>query len=392
MTSLKPNSRVLHVSANTHRARVLAFFLPQYHPIPENDEWWGAGFTEWTNVAAARPLFRGHEQPKLPGALGFYDLRVPETRVAQALLASTSGVEAFCYWHYWFGGRRILDDIFAAVLASGSPPLPFALGWANQSWTGIWHGANDRILIEQTYPGEEDHRRHFGHLVEAFSDERYFRVDGRPLFYIYDPRAVPQIADVTALWRRLATRAGLGGLYLVGEVKGANPIGRDLANSMGLDAVVPVRLPSQARHPREWLRHRRRGARLVSLRGPTVYDSDKLVGALVAPESSRFDVHPCVIPNWDNTPRSGRRGRVIAGTSPQFFAHQLSAALTAIDDKPFENRLLFIKSWNEWAEGNYLEPDRTNGSAFLDVLRREVYLGNPASADIPAPPSGELTD
>ena len=311
----------------------------------------------------------------MPGALGFYDLRVPETRAAQALLASTSGVEAFCYWHYWFGGRRILDDVFEAVLTSGTPRLPFALGWANQSWTGIWHGAENRVLIEQTYPGNHDHERHFGYLAQAFADARYFKVDGRPLFYIYDPRAVPQIADVTALWRRLATRAGLDGLYLVGEAKGTDPVG-GLAREMGLDALVSTRLPAQARRPRQWLSHRREGARLVSLRGPTVYDADKLVETLIAPESNRSDVHPCVIPNWDNTPRSGRRGRVIAGSSSAFFARQLSMALNAIKDKPFENRLLFVKSWNEWAEGNYLEPDRTHGSELLDVLRRSIVLAN----------------
>jgi hypothetical protein len=374
MTSLLSSAAADPVSTETHRARVLAFFLPQYHPIPENDEWWGPGFTEWTNVAAARPLYRGHMQPKLPGALGFYDLRVPETRAAQAQLASSAGVEAFCYWHYWFGGRRILDDVFAAVLGSGDPSLPFALGWANQSWTGIWHGAEDRVLIEQTYPGDDDHRRHFDVLAEAFGDERYFRVDGRPLFYIYDPRAIPRIADVAALWRRLAERAGLGGLYLVGEAKGFHRVEDGLAAKMGLDAIVPVRLPPHARDPRDWLRNRRLGARLISLRGPTVYDGDRLVESLAAPESGRLDVHPCVIPNWDNTPRSGRRGRVIEGISPRFLGRQLSTALDAIEAKPFQSRLLFVKSWNEWAEGNYLEPDRSNGSALLDVLRQTIRL------------------
>jgi hypothetical protein len=349
--------------------RALAFYLPQYHPIPENDEWWGPGFTEWTNVASARPLFPGHRQPRIPGALGFYDLRVPETRAAQAELAASAGIAAFCYWHYWFGGRRILDNVFEAVLRSRHPAFPFALAWANQSWTGIWHGAESRILIEQTYPGDEDHRRHFEYLATAFSDDRYFKVDGKPLFYIYEPRALPRIADVAALWRRLAAQAGFDGLYLVGEAKGGNAVPDGAAARMGLDAIVPVRLPPQARHPREWLRQRSRGARLVSVRGPTVYDGEKLVDDLVAPEAGRADIHPCVIPNWDNTPRSGRRGRVIEGTSPAFFARQLSTALAAIEHKPLETRLLFIKSWNEWAEGNYLEPDRDKGTALLDVLR-----------------------
>ncbi len=165
---------------------MIAHYLPQFHPIVENDEWWGAGFTEWTNVAQARPLFRGHEQPKLPGELGFYDLRLAETREAQAALAERYGIEAFCYWHYWFAGRRLLERPFREVLDSGRPRLEFCLGWANQHWTTIWTGGRS-ILVEQTYPGEEDHERHFRELLPAFRDERYLRVDGRPLFLVYRP-------------------------------------------------------------------------------------------------------------------------------------------------------------------------------------------------------------
>ena len=143
------------------QARVIAFYLPQFHPIPENDEWWGPGFTEWRNVAKARPLFRGHYQPRIPADLGFYDLRVPETRWTQAELAKSHGIEGFCYWHYWFAGRRILERPFNEVLQLKEPDFPFSLGWANQTWTGIWHGLNDKILIEQTYPGHHDYIAHF---------------------------------------------------------------------------------------------------------------------------------------------------------------------------------------------------------------------------------------
>src|SRR3954453_14122667 len=143
-------------------ARVIAFHLPQFHPIAENDEWWGRGFTEWTNVAKAQPLFRGHEQPRLPADLGFYDLRVPETRKHQAALARAAGIEGFCYWHYWFGnGRRILERPFAEVLEAGEPDFPFCLAWANQSWTGIWHGNPKSVLMHQEYPGREDEAAHF---------------------------------------------------------------------------------------------------------------------------------------------------------------------------------------------------------------------------------------
>ena len=153
------------------RARVIAFYLPQFHPIPENDEWWGPGFSEWRNVAKARPLFRGHYQPRIPGELGFYDLRVPETRWAQAELARTHGVEGFCYWHYWFAGRRILERPFNEVLRFKEPDFPFCLAWANQTWTGIWHGLRDKILIEQTYPGRQDYLAHFQALLAGILAE-----------------------------------------------------------------------------------------------------------------------------------------------------------------------------------------------------------------------------
>jgi lipopolysaccharide biosynthesis protein len=172
--------------------RIIAFYLPQFHPIPENDAWWGTGFTEWTNTTKAKPLFPGHYQPHVPADLGFYDLRVPETREAQASMARSYGVEAFCYHHYWFAGKRLLERPLAEVLQSGRPAFPFCLCWANQTWSGVWHGAPDRILVEQTYPGEEDHRVHFSALLPAFTDKRYLLVDGKPLFVVYDPWEIPE--------------------------------------------------------------------------------------------------------------------------------------------------------------------------------------------------------
>src|SRR5205809_7458559 len=168
--------------------RLIAFYLPQYHPIPENDQWWGPGFTEWTNTAKARPLFRGHYQPHVPADLGFYDLRQPETREAQAEMARAYGIEAFCYYHYWFGnGRRLLQRPFEEVVQLGQPDFPFCLCWANETWTGVWHGLSSHVLIEQTYPGKEDAARHFHTLLPAFLDRRYVTVDGKPLFLVHSP-------------------------------------------------------------------------------------------------------------------------------------------------------------------------------------------------------------
>lgn len=354
-------------------ARTIAFYLPQFHPIPENDAWWGAGFTEWTNSSRARPLFPGHIQPHIPADLGYYDLRLPETRQAQADLAKRYGVEAFCYWHYWFGGRKILERPFEEVLASGEPDHKFCLGWANQTWTGIWHGAPKRVLIEQTYPGAEDDRAHFDYLLPAFHDRRYLRVDGKPLLYIFRPEELPNPVEFSARWREMAERAGLGGLYLVGEISdlhGKGPVGA-LPEQYGFDAGVYIRLPLRSTQMQTL---RVRFQRKV-LKWPEHY---RYRTDLPAPPESyrRHNVYPCVYPNWDNTPRSGMRGLVLTGSSPDLFRGHVREAITRLKGLPAENRLLFIKSWNEWAEGNYLEPDTVHGHGFLQALHEELRRGS----------------
>jgi lipopolysaccharide biosynthesis protein len=329
-------------------------YLPQFHPIPENDEWWGAGFTEWTNVARARPRFPGHDQPKLPGALGFYDLRLPETRAAQAELAAMHGIGAFCYWHYWFAGRRLLELPFTEVLHRGEPDFPFCLGWANQNWSTVWTGGN-RVLVEQTYPGPDDHARHFDAVLPAFEDPRYVRVDDRPLFFVYRPHELPDAAAFADQWRTLAARNGLPGIYLIGETKA----GWSAAGS-GFDAELHVPLYAAARRRFTG----RVGSRVERLRRRPLrvsYDS-------IAPPARASLPHPqlpAVMSNWDNTPRFGRRGFVLTDATPGAFGRALRTAVDAVQDLPPEQRIVFLKSWNEWAEGNYVEPDRTHGTAFL---------------------------
>jgi hypothetical protein len=351
--------------------RAVAFYLPQFHPIAENDAWWGPGFTEWTNTAKARPLFRGHAQPHLPADLGFYDLRLHDTRQAQADLAARYGVEAFCYWHYWFGnGRRILDRPFSEVLAGPSPSHRFCLGWANQTWTGVWHGAADRVLIEQTYPGEADERAHFELLEPAFHDPRYLRVDGRPLFYVFRPEQLPDPAGFVGRWQRMAAASGLPGLYLAAEVSdlmGRGPRGAD-AVAHGFDAGVYMRLPARATGvDRLAMRLRRK-----LLHHPERYRYAPEAGA--TPAALADSCYPAVYPNWDNTPRAGRGGLVLEGSTPARFEVALRSAIGSLTHRPADQRLLFIKSWNEWAEGNYLEPDLEHGHGYLRALGRAQGL------------------
>ena len=354
-------------------ARAIAFYLPQFHPIPENDEWWGAGFTEWTNTAKARPLYPGHRQPDLPADLGFYDLRLPQARHAQADMARQYGIEAFAYWHYWFGqGRRILEAPFRDVLASGEPSLSFCLAWANQTWTGIWHGATNKVLVEQQYPGAEDDQAHFDMILSAFRDERYLRVDGRPVFYVFRPEQLPYAAAFVDRWQAMARRAGLDGLYLVAEVSdllGTGPTYTRVKDD-GFDAGVYMRLPARVDRS---TRARMRFARKM-LRWPEIYP----YATEPIPLPSSLDAalhHPNVYPNWDNTPRSGRRGLVLAGATPERFRPHVRAAVEQIAGRPEQHRLLWVKSWNEWAEGNHLEPDLRHGDGWLRVLHEELGRG-----------------
>lgn len=373
------------------RARIIAFYLPQFHPIPENDEWWGKGFTEWTNVTRARPLFPGHRQPRLPGELGFYDLRVPETRLQQSALARDHGIEGFCYWHYWFQGRRLLERPFAEVLKSGEPDFPFCLGWANQSWTGVWHGSPNKVLVHQTYGGEPDARRHFEAVLPAFRDPRYLRVEGQPLFVIYMPHEMPELLTFTSSWRQWARAEGLDGVFFVG----INDIGWP-ARQYGLDGNIianPWRVMQSRKRPlidrvaaRLHVGIDATGIARRCLRWPArIPYRDLIQHGVPQLSSSEF---PTVLPNWDNTPRSGQRGVVFTGSSPGAFQQHLDRAIAEVESRPYERRLVFLKSWNEWAEGNYVEPDLVYGRGYLEAVRDAQSAQATGLADIGAQRNG----
>ena len=346
-------------------SRVIAFYLPQFHPIPENDRNWGTGFTEWTNVAKALPLFPGHYQPHVPANLDYYDLRVPETRQQQANMARKHGVDAFCYYHYWFAGRRLLERPFNEVLNSGKPDFPFCLCWANQSWTGVWHGAPDRMLVEQTYPGIDDHARHFDWLVTAFADRRYVTVEGKPLFLIFSPSEIPFVKELTEFWRRRAVAAGFPGLHLVGITHEPTVhllLGQSIPiwnpKDYGFDASLRVRVPLV---PGWWPRQPKLA----------VFNHAEIVDLLVAPPIVGVKDYPCVGHAWDNTPRSGLAGIVFHGSHPRHFRRNLRQAFAQIAANEPEEQIVFLKSWNEWGEGNHLEPDLKFGLRWLEVIRAE---------------------
>lgn len=415
-----PNSKVISPMSNVvpaPRARLIAFYLPQFHPIPENDEWWGRGFTEWTNVAKAKPLFPGHCQPRVPADLGFYDLRVPETRLAQAEMARKAGIEGFCYWHYWFAGKRLLERPFNEVLRTGEPDFPFCLGWANETWSGVWHGNPKRVLMEQLYPGEADHERHFYAVLPAFLDPRYIRVKGKPLFLLYSPEKLPNPQKVLEQWRTLAIKEGLPGIHFVAHVLWSkadyNP------ELLGFDAVT-VCNPSRIRYHSKFeislsrtkggisggdggsggnrlkaaaaaAAWKLKGKYRQSNGGPVhVYEYRDAMHYFMETTSPYRIVYPCAVPNWDNSPRSGKRAVVLQGSTPELFRQHLRQVLERAESLSPSHRIVFVKSWNEWAEGNYLEPDLEFGNAYLDVLREEVF--DSAGKDLRAQESAAATD
>lgn len=355
------------------KVRVIAFYLPQFYPTPENDKWWGKGFTEWTNVARAKPLFKGHQQPVIPADLGFYDLRLKEIKVEQAKMAREAGIEGFCYWHYWFAGKRMLEKPFNQVLKEKSLEFPFCLGWANHSWTGVWKDEPDRYLINQTYPGKDDDRKHFNFLKKAFKDSRYIRIKNKPIFVIFKPTNIPNVKNKLDFWRKLAIESGFEGLYIIG----INMNDFESGIKLGLDAVILSRLGIvnyNQKIKNEFTRIVWGISKRVSIGGPRVIDYSQAIKYLI-PDLNTFDVpaYPCVFPNWDNTPRKGKKGFVLQGSTPTLFKKHLSDAVKKIKTNCDQEGLIFIKSWNEWAEGNYLEPDLKWGKQYLDILRDVIF-------------------
>ncbi|KAA6324357.1 hypothetical protein EZS27_026309 [termite gut metagenome] len=356
-----------------NKIRVVAFYLPQFYPTPENDKWWGKGFTEWTNVGKAKPLFKGHYQPRIPADLGYYDLRVPETRQQQADMAKTYGIEGFCYWHYWFGkSRRLLQRPFDEVLSSGEPDFPFCLAWANHSWEDKQFNkeGTHKTLMEQLYPGDEDYINHFNALLPAFKDHRYICVDGNPVFMIYSVFELPDARHFIDLWQDLARKNGLKGIHFVGHtvnVKDIQPI-----KNMGFDAVNIVRLFDFFKHDYSILeRLYLKTMRIVFKRGRHI-KYEKAAKYFSGKEDIQEDCYPTIIPNWDHSPRSGRNGHILINSTPDKFKKHVIKSFENLKNKPVDKRIVFLKSWNEWAEGNYIEPDLKYGLSYLQVLKEAI--------------------
>ncbi|MGI4755377.1 MAG: glycoside hydrolase family 99-like domain-containing protein [Janthinobacterium lividum] len=343
------------------KVRLIAYYLPQFHPIPENDRAWGKGFTEWTNVTKATPTFSGHYQPHLPAELGFYDLRSPEVLRRQSEMAKKYGIYGFCFHHYWFNGKPLLDAPINALLADPTIDLPFCINWANENWTKRWDGKDKEIIVAQNHSPDDDLALAKS-LEPLLRDPRYIRIDGRPLIMIYRPAALPDAKATLARWRAHFLRVGLGDPYLVMSQEHATVNPREY--SFDGAAALPPRGSGTSTPLRRGLRklskfHFKRGGILCSY--------DEMVKYSISYRPEDFPFLPGVCPSWDNTARKGSKGQVFLGATPKKYAAWLKDTCEyVLRSKRAEERIVFVNAWNEWAEGAHLEPDRHFGYAHLE--------------------------
>lgn len=347
--------------------KLIAFYLPQFHPIRENDLWWGKGFTDWINVVRAQPIFVGHYQPHLPADLGFYDLRLEDTRIAQAELALEYGIYGFCYYYYWFNGKRLLERPFQEVLTSGRPNFPFCLCWANENWTRRWDGREDEVLMAQQ-TSLQGAKAFITHLFRAFDDPRYIRVYDRPLLLVYRVDIIPDLKQIVSLWRKECRNAGVGEPYLC-LMESFSNMGID-PRTVGFDAAVEFPPHNQGWRYME-------GLQMLSKRfSGTIFDWEAAKQSLLDRQLPRYTLFRTVMPMWDNTPRKQDTAHIYYGSSPEAYAEWLQEMVLQTKAlRSQDERLVFVNAWNEWGEGNHLEPDLAHGHAYLRATQTALTQG-----------------
>lgn len=354
----------------SHKIRVIAIHLPQFYPFPENDEWWGKGFTEWTNVTKAKPRFKGHYQPHLPTDLGFYDLRLKESRIEQQKLAEEYGIDGFCYYHYWFNGHLLMEKPVEGHLADPEETFPFMLCWANENWHRNWAGNYNATLIEQHYCKEDD-IAHFNYLLPFFKDRRYIKVDGKPVFCIYRTDLIPNLDSLVNTFQDCAKKEGFE-LYI---------IKRENKNFPGIEPCVQAsfdfppfnmsqKMDSWRNHLGESIMrrifHRTKFNKIFSY--PT-YVKEMMKQNF----NVEYKMYPTIMPSWDNACRRvGQPYMMLKDSTPELFAKWAGHVLSEFRPFSKEENFVFINAWNEWAEGNHMEPDLKWGRGYLEALKMSI--------------------
>lgn len=358
------------------KLKVIAYYLPQYHTIPENDKWWGKDFTEWVNVKKAQPLFSGHKQPNIPvPELGYYNLLDDSVRRKQSTLAKEAGIDGFCYWHYWFGdGRELLEKPFKMTLADKSNDFGFCLGWANETWKAKqWNknGLGDVNLIEQKYCGIEDDTNHFFAYLDAFKDERYLKHENRPIFLIYRPLQHPYLADFIQLWNKLAKENGIpNGFCFITTIGSNTPISEiKQYEKIGFDFVTMNRI--NLGQTTFWTKCKYVVKNFILHRPKRCIDYCDFIKWSYTKQDNKKGMLPWVLPCWDHSPRSGMKCTMLHGSTPELFNKHVKRVLK-INKDGRNLPILFVKSWNEWGEGNYMEPDTIYKDGYIKALSQAL--------------------
>lgn len=369
----------MEINNNDGRAKIIAYYLPQFYPCDFNDYWYGSGFTEWTNVGKAKPMFHGHYQPKLPADLGYYDLRLPEVAEKQVSLAHEAGIFGFAYWHYWWAGKRLLDMPAERMLKSHKPDFPFMFAWANESWyKKLWDTdtKKDTLIMEQTYPGEYDNRAHFEYCLPFFKDKRYLTFNGCPMFLIYKPLKFESITDFISQWDTWIREEGVADSFYWMAMSENKDEDFNQIKSLGFDCVNFMHTGCRMGAPVENndIKHILFSFRIrlnKLLKRPLILDYRKIINSVwVNHFDSREDVAPVLIPNWDHTARSGKKGYLFTHSTPALFERMSMIVLGNVMKK--RNKIVMLKSWNEWAEGNYMEPDLKYGHGYITALHKAL--------------------
>lgn len=350
----------------------IAFHLPQFHPTPENDLWWGKGFTEWTNVTKAKPLYKNHYQPHLPADLGFYDLRLEVSREQQAEMARDFGISGFCYYHYWFEGKRLLTEVSDAIVNSGKPDFPFCLCWANETWSRRWTGEDKNILIQQTY-SLQDFRNHAQFLGNIFEDKRYIRINDRPVFIIYRFKGIPTDLNCIEIMRQEWNSMSIEQPYLVAVDVHDRKFNYENAGFDTALAFEPALgdIPESFSEGASWSRFKRNLSNGVLSTKLKVYDYEKAT-AMMNDYPESYDRIPSLLVSWDNSSRRGEKGIIFENCNPHSFGRVLTNRMKKWKENPHPSNLFFLNAWNEWAEGNHLEPDMKYGQGYLKTFKSVI--------------------
>lgn len=359
----------------------IAIYLPQFHPIPENDKWWGKGFTEWTNVTKATPRFKGHYQPHLPADLGFYDLRVEESRLAQEILAKEHGIYGFCYYHYWFNGKKILDEPLKRKLKNPREDFPFMLCWANENWTRAWDGLDKEVLLHQEYSDDDD-IKHMNYLCQTyFLDSRYIRHEGKPVFLIYRPHLFKDIKKTIQIWRKIAKENGIEDLHIGymqswGVKDDPYDLGFDFASEFQPDLGFKSTDKRSILKRIITLIRKKSGIKLTEsskIKKDRILDYAEFVEKQKSkPFKNR--ISPAITPMWDNSSRRKENATIFNNSTPELYGNWLEYIIKNYPWKENTEKFLFINAWNEWAEGNHLEPCQKWGKSYLEVTKNILNM------------------